>query len=154
HALAALAAMHLGVALCTLSPTWVRAAGDASRVARVLERLQPSLIIGDEIDGAVALDDLRRPRESTAVSRAFANVHRGTVARYLLTSGSTDAPKLVTTTHGMLTANQQQIAQAWPFVTQRELVLLDWLPWSHTFGASHNFNLALANGGTFHIDDG
>ena len=33
-------------------------------------------------------------------------------------------------------------------------MLVDWLPWSHTFGANHNVNLALFNGGTIHIDDG
>jgi feruloyl-CoA synthase len=31
---------------------------------------------------------------------------------------------------------------------------VDWLPWSHTFGANHNLNLALFNGGTIYIDDG
>ncbi len=33
-------------------------------------------------------------------------------------------------------------------------MLVDWLPWSHTFGANHNLNLALFNGGTIYIDDG
>jgi len=35
-----------------------------------------------------------------------------------------------------------------------DLVILDWLPWSHTFGANHNFNLVLRNGGTLYIDGG
>ena len=33
-------------------------------------------------------------------------------------------------------------------------MLIDWLPWSHTFGGNNNFNLVLANGGSFFIDDG
>jgi feruloyl-CoA synthase len=33
-------------------------------------------------------------------------------------------------------------------------VVLDWLPWSHTFGSNHNFGLVLTNGGTLYIDDG
>jgi len=33
-------------------------------------------------------------------------------------------------------------------------MILDWLPWSHTFGANHNFNLVLRNGGTLYIDGG
>ena len=33
-------------------------------------------------------------------------------------------------------------------------MLVDWLPWSHTFGGNHNLNLALFNGGTIYIDDG
>jgi len=33
-------------------------------------------------------------------------------------------------------------------------VLVDWLPWSHTFGANHNFNLVMRHAGTLHIDGG
>ena len=33
-------------------------------------------------------------------------------------------------------------------------MILDWLPWSHTFGGNHNFNLVLRNGGTLYIDGG
>ena len=33
-------------------------------------------------------------------------------------------------------------------------MLVDWLPWSHTFGGNHNLNLVLAFGGTLYIDDG
>jgi feruloyl-CoA synthase len=54
----------------------------------------------------------------------------------------------------MLTANQQQMRQAWPFLTHESPVLLDWLPWSHTFGGNHNLNMVLVNGGTLWIDDG
>ena len=30
----------------------------------------------------------------------------------------------------------------------------DWLPWNHTFGGSHNFGIALYNGGSLYIDAG
>ena len=33
-------------------------------------------------------------------------------------------------------------------------MIVSWLPWSHTFGANHNFNLVLCNGGSFYIDEG
>ena len=33
-------------------------------------------------------------------------------------------------------------------------VLIDWLPWNHTFGGNHNFGLTVYNGGTLYIDDG
>ena len=69
-------------------------------------------------------------------------------------SGSTSLPKGVVNTHGMLTANQQQLAQIWPFLGEAPLVLLDWLPWNHTFGANHNFNLVLRHAGTLYIDGG
>jgi feruloyl-CoA synthase len=32
--------------------------------------------------------------------------------------------------------------------------VVDWLPWSHTFGSNHNFNMVLMNGGSLYIDDG
>ncbi|HYL25591.1 MAG TPA: AMP-binding protein, partial [Burkholderiales bacterium] len=70
------------------------------------------------------------------------------------TSGSTGTPKGVPNTHGMLCANQQQLAQAWPFVEDRPPVVVDWLPWNHTFGGNHNFNLVLRNGGTLYVDGG
>ena len=56
----------------------------------------------------------------------------------------------------MLTSSQAAKAQTWTFLEQpgAELVILDWLPWSHTFGANHNFNLVLRNGGTLYIDGG
>jgi feruloyl-CoA synthase len=62
----------------------------------------------------------------------------------------------VINTQRMLTSSQQAKAQTWSFLdnTQGDLVILDWLPWSHTFGANHNFNLVLRNGGTLYIDSG
>ena len=54
----------------------------------------------------------------------------------------------------MLAANQQQIRQVWPFLRDEPPILLDWLPWSHLFGGSHNLNMVLTNGGTLWIDDG
>jgi feruloyl-CoA synthase len=54
----------------------------------------------------------------------------------------------------MLSANQQQILQVWPFLAEEPPVLLDWLPWSHTFGGSHDLNMVLTHGGTLWIDDG
>ena len=87
--------------------------------------------------------------------RAFDAVTPDTHAKYLLTSGSTGHPKLVINTQRMLTANQQQLAQTFRFLAHDGApVLLDWLPWSHTFGGNHNMNIVLAHGGTMFIDDG
>jgi feruloyl-CoA synthase len=54
----------------------------------------------------------------------------------------------------MMTANQQQVLQAWPFVAEQPLTLLDWLPWNHTFGGNHDLNLVIRHAGTLYIDAG
>ncbi len=88
------------------------------------------------------------------VDSAHALTGPGTVVKILFTSGSTRQPKGVITTHRMLCANQQMLRQTMAFLADAPPVLVDWLPWSHTFGGNHNFGIALYNGGTLFIDDG
>ncbi|MBX4145568.1 AMP-binding protein, partial [Ralstonia pickettii] len=77
-----------------------------------------------------------------------------TLVKVLFTSGSTRAPKAVPTTHRMLCSNQQMLLETFPQFGLEPPVLVDWLPWNHTFGGSHNVGIALYNGGTLYIDDG
>ena len=88
------------------------------------------------------------------LAAAHAAVGPDTIAKFLFTSGSTKAPKGVVNTHRMLCANQQQLRQCMGFLADEPPVLLDWLPWNHTFGGNHNLGLTLYNGGTLYIDDG
>lgn len=83
----------------------------------------------------------------------FAAVSQTTLAKIQFTSGSTNLPKGVEVTHGMLTSNQVGIAQMWPFVGPDDVVV-DFLPWNHTFGGNFVFNMILMHGGTFYIDGG
>lgn len=176
-ALMMLASMHVGVPVAVVSSAYTRSTKDHTKLHGLLRLLEPGLMYASdgevygkamctaELDcpqvfstnvpqGATSFDSLRETRETDAVMDAYACITPDTHAKYLLTSGSTGTPKAVINTHRMLCANQEAIAQVWPFVDQSAPVVLDWLPWSHTFGANHNFNLILRNGGALYIDEG
>ncbi len=180
HLVLVLAAMHIGRAACTISSGYSRLAQDGyTRVHGILQTVDPCLVyasdsaiygpplvwagitaqevfsLGHERQaGALSFARLAATRETPAVMQAFAAITPDTHAKYLLTSGSTGHPKVVINTHRMLCANQQMLAQTLRFLDSDKPVLLDWLPWSHTFGGNHNVNLVLRSGGTLYIDDG
>ena len=179
HAVLMLATMHIGRTACSLSSAYSRMAKDPSRLHGMLRALQPALIYAsdakvyggalagsgveavtvfsrhaDAHPGAMDFSRLLATRETPAVMEAFAQILPDTHAKYLLTSGSTGKPKVVINTHRMLCANQQMMAQTWRFLSMEKPVLVDWLPWSHTFGANHNLHMVLCHGGALYIDEG
>ena len=103
---------------------------------------------------ALGFNALLAAEPGPALDAAHAKVGPDTIAKFLFTSGSTKAPKGVVNTHRMLCANQQALRQCMGFLAEEPPVLVDWLPWNHTFGGNHNVGLTLYNGGTLYIDDG
>ena len=91
---------------------------------------------------------------TAAVDAAHAKVGPDTIAKILFTSGSTGYPKGVINTQRMMCANQAMIRAGLRFMSEEPPVLVDWLPWNHTFGSNHNFNMVLDNGGSLYIDEG
>ena len=180
HAIFALGAMHAGIPVATVSSAYSLVSKDFAKLRSAIALLDPGAIyVSDaapfapalaaikdshravvvagknaEQAAATAAADVLATPDGVTVSEAFAKVGPDTIAKFLFTSGSTGAPKAVINTHGMLTSNQTAKVQVWPFLERGELIVLDWLPWSHTFGANHNFNMVLRNGGSLYIDQG
>ncbi len=180
HALVAFAAMHVGVPVAPISPAYSLMSKDFGKLRYALELIGPGLIfIADATpftaalkavdlgsaelvtsarapEGIIAtpLHELLNTRATPAVDSAREKVGPDTIAKILLSSGSTDMPKGVITTQRMLCSNQQAIYQLWPFLSEKPPVLVDWLPWNHTFGGSFCLNLVLRHGGTMYIDEG
>lgn len=131
-------------------------AEDGAQFAGALEALHgiPAVVGRGEAAGTRSLQDLRSTRPGSRVEEAFSALMPDSVAKILFTSGSTGAPKGVVGTHRMWAANQQMMRQVWPFLADERPVIVDWLPWSHTFGGNHNLGMVLVNGGSLHIDAG
>jgi feruloyl-CoA synthase len=180
HAVLTLSCLHIGVPVAPISPAYSLVSKDFAKLRSIIRALSPGLIYVSDpagfgpalaavrdlhdgtivsggavraADGIVAFRSLESARDDAAVERAFRAVTPDTIAKVLFTSGSTGEPKGVINTQRMLCANQQALAQVWPFFDEPP-VLVDWLPWHHTYGGNHNFNVVLRNGGTLYIDRG
>ena len=182
HAMLALACIYVGVPFCATSSAYSLISSDYGKLKHVLATLTPGLVFASDArygkaisatvpaDCEVALtsiagyernagtlssfDRLLATEPTPAVDAAFAAVTPATLAKFMFTSGSTKMPKAVVVTQGMWCANQRQMAQSMTPITDGELVLVDWLPWSHTFGGNHNFGMVLTHGGALYIDEG
>ncbi|MCA2011625.1 feruloyl-CoA synthase [Cereibacter sphaeroides] len=174
HALLTLAAQYIGVPTVPVAEQYALIPGAHPVLERIAGMIAPRMVFADDatrygpalalpvFDGCekvVSNGDIGTPfAELLAgegdVSALNAKVGPDTVAKYLLTSGSTSHPKGVVTTQRMMCVNQAMLSVAFPFLSAKPPVLLDWLPWNHVFGGSHNFNLVLSNGGTLYIDNG
>ena len=177
HALLSLAAQYVGIPVVPVAEQYALIPAAHGRLIHAAEMVRPGLVYASDAaqyaaafdldvfagveklssapgnSGATDLVDLMRPGGSDVQTAADA-VTPDTLAKILLTSGSTSDPKGVLTTQRMMTTNQAQVAACLPFLTKRPPRLVDWLPWNHTFGGSYNFNLVLANGGSMYLDDG
>ncbi|KPP89333.1 MAG: feruloyl-CoA synthase [Rhodobacteraceae bacterium HLUCCA08] len=178
HGLLTLAAQYVGIPTVPLAEQYALIPEAHGRLAFAADLVTPGLVYAEDgaAFGAALTLDCFDGIEKVLTSKvpggmtAFATLEQGlpgpeidaanaaigpdTLAKILLTSGSTSDPKGVLTTHRMMCTNQAQLAQALPFLTARAPVIVDWLPWNHVFGGSHNFNMMLANGGALYVDDG
>jgi feruloyl-CoA synthase len=167
HAMLALAALHVGVPFVPVSPAYSLVSQDHGKLRHAVQLMTPGLVFAADgkYEKAIAaavpsstevvLDLKRLMNANTAlVDAAHAAIRPHSISKFLLTSGSTGMPKAVIHTQRMLTSNLQMIVDCLPFLAEEPPVLVDWLPWNHTFGGSHNYGLTLYNGGTLYIDEG
>jgi feruloyl-CoA synthase len=180
HALLALGCLIAGIAYCPTSPAYSLISQDFDKLRHVVNTLTPGLVFASDAQRysramLAALDDsvelvtingdvpgrattpfasLMSTEPTAAVDAAMAATRPDTIAKFLFTSGSTKMPKAVINTQRMWCANQQQMTQSMPLLSDEPPVLVDWLPWNHTFGGNHNFGMVLFHGGTLYIDEG
>jgi feruloyl-CoA synthase len=180
HALLALAAMNVGIPYAPVSAAYSLLSSDFGKLRAILNLLTPGMVfandggpfaralyqtVPDDVELVVTRNplgdrpvtlfkDLIGEEDASGVAAARAKVTPATIAKFLFTSGSTGNPKGVINTHRMLCSNQAMLAAGFAFVAEEPPVVVDWLPWSHTFGSNHNFNMVLVNGGSLYIDDG
>ena len=180
HLTLAMGALWAGVPHATISSAYSVVAQDYAKLKHILDTLKPGLVfashgkpyaraiqacVGADVEVVLAEGDI----EGRAVTRfdalldtplaasgaaAHERVNADTIAKFMFTSGSTKNPKGVVVTQRMWCANQQMLRQCMAFLAEEPPVLVDWLPWNHTFGGNHNVGITLYNGGTLYIDDG
>jgi len=179
HALLALGCIVAGVPFVPTSPPYSLISQDYDKLKHVLRTVTPGMVFASDARYAKAIaatvssnmeivmneggvegkqvttfDALCSTPATAQVDAAIAATGPDTIAKFLFTSGSTKLPKAVINTQRLWCANQQQMAQSMPILAEEPLVLVDWLPWNHTFGGNHNFGMVVFHGGTMYIDDG
>jgi feruloyl-CoA synthase len=180
HLQLAFGALYAGIPYCPVSPAYSLLSQDFAKLRHVCDLLQPGLVfvsdaaayeraieavlpaetplitVRGHITGRsqVSFASLLKQPGAAEAEAAFAGTGPDSIAKFLFTSGSTKLPKAVITTQRMLCSNQQMLLQTFPVFGEEPPVLVDWLPWNHTFGGSHNVGIVLYNGGSFYLDDG
>ncbi len=177
HGLLTLAAHYVGIPTVPVAEQYSLIPGAQKQLKFILDLIDPRMVYavdGERFGTALAMEEMAgrdivvsqnpapsmstldtlRSEGEAGVDAAAATVGPDSVVKILLTSGSTSHPKGVETTHRMMCSNQAMILDALPFLEDRVPRIVDWLPWNHVFGGSHNFNMMLSNGGSLYVDDG
>jgi feruloyl-CoA synthase len=140
-----------------LTPGMVFAA-DGDKFSRAIDALLPEdaelVVTSNPVPGATMFSELTSTEAGAEVDEAHDKVGPDTIVKFLFTSGSTGTPKGVINTQRMWTSNSEMARNYYAFVDAEPPVIVDWLPWNHTFGGNADVGLVLYTGGTLYIDHG
>ncbi|MEM9571492.1 MAG: feruloyl-CoA synthase [Pseudomonadota bacterium] len=184
HAVVMYGAMLAGVPVVPVTPAYALLSQDFARLNYVDGLVEPEFIYVEDgaeyqrgLDGmqvgartvlysrnapsgynSQSLDDFA-VSGGNSVADAFDRLTPETVAKFMLTSGSTGEPKAVINTHKMIAANAKMIRSVWDDqrlaeVTGDVQVMCNFLPWSHTYGANAILHNMTDWGGTLYLDWG
>ena len=137
HALVAFGALYAGIPFCPVSPAYSLISRDYGKLAFLMKLLTPGLVFADdagkfadalsanvpagteiaashgEVPGrkVTMLSELLSTAEHPGLDAAHGAIGPDTIAKFLLTSGSTGNPKAVINTQRMICANQVMLRE-------------------------------------------
>lgn len=184
NALVMYAAMWAGSPVVPVTPAYATLSQDFARLNYIDGLVEPAIIYvedgaeyqrgldGMAVAGRLVIYRKNRPNgveaksldefasePTSAVDLAYDRLSSDTVAKYMLTSGSTGEPKAVINTHGNIASMVKMIRSVWDVERLEEMadgpqVMISFLPWSHTYGANSILHSMTDWGGTLYIDWG
>lgn len=181
HALLTYSAALAGLAVAPITPAYSTKARDTRRLHEALRIVQAKAVFmegaayakaalwAEEIGvtiispgdgfgttGEISLDDLF---DAPELAPQISSIDPEDACKYLLTSGSTGAPKAVVVSHANLAVNAAQIRSTFDPAREHEIwpdgiVMANHLPWSHSLGGNAVLHMLLHAGGSLWIDPG
>ena len=181
HALLTYAAPLAGMAVAAITPAYSTKARDPRRLYEAIQTVnaqavfmeglayaRPALWAEQENISVISPGDGFGTRDEISLDTLFGDPALAPMlnsldpydaCKYLLTSGSTGAPKAVIVTHANLAINAAQIrstfdadleAKIWP----DGIIMANHLPWSHSLGGNAVLHMLAHAGGSLWIDPG
>jgi feruloyl-CoA synthase len=184
NALVKYGAMWAGAAAVPVTPAYALLSEDLGRLKYIDQLIEPKFIYVEDgkayqraldgmgLNGRLVIYSRNAPERCKSVSlenfmgqvgpavdAAYARLSGDTIASFMLTSGSTGEPKAVINTHRMIASNAKMIRSIWDEkrldeITGGPQIMVNFLPWSHTFGAHSILHNLTDWGGTLYIDGG
>ena len=182
HAAVNLAGMKARCPIAPISPNYSLLSKDFNKLKAIFAKLEPQVIFvqnithygralkalslehcvvlyaeGEVPEGiyAVSFADAANTAVTSQVADAIQAIQGDDIAKILFTSGSTGEPKGVVNTHTNLCSTQASLLTVIDVDEENNPpILLDWMPWHHTYGGNQNVHRVIKSGGTLYIDDG